>query len=500
MIAVALVSIQGEFHAGAEVVWLISGLYLATAIAQPTMGRLADQFGPRLVFNAGLVLVTVAAVAAPFAPSFGVLLLARVVLGVGTSAAYPAGLALIKDWAERAEPSTETTGALGAISAASQVAVALGPPLGGVLVLVGGWRCIFWVNLPITVLALLLTLLWLRRDDPVGTSASKALRELDPLGILLFAGMMIFLLLFLLSVDRAPAWPHLTASVAFAAALLWWELRAARPFVDVRMLAANRPLTLTYLRCGVTYLVFYTVFYSLPQWLEQARSMTSAAAGLIMLPIAGFGVIATVLATRLVSHSGLRPVLVIGSAGLLVGSLSLLAVSALTPVALLLVVAAVLGLPNGFNSLGNQTAMYNSAPQDQLSTASGLYRTAQYIGANLASALVGLGLGEHATDGGLHLLAAVIAAISAGLLLAATTSKHLKTTKMKWWRAAPNAVPELPERKTHDWTPRSAKRQIDDSERQLRVRAGVQLRVRHQQPPAQLRERRRVGKRSVRRR
>jgi MFS family permease len=429
MIAVALVSIQGEFHAGAEVVWLISGLYLATAVAQPTMGRLADQFGPRRVFNTGLVLVTVASVAAPFAPSLGVLLLARVVLGVGTSAAYPAGMALIKNWSEREESSTDPTGALGAISAASQVAVALGPPLGGVLVLVGGWRSIFWVNLPITALALLLTLLWLRRDDPVRTTASRALRELDPLGILLFAGMMIFLLLFLLSIAHAPIWPHLTASVAFAAALLWWERRAARPFIDVCMLASNRPLTLTYLRCGVTYLVFYTVFYSLPQWLEQSRSMTSAAAGLIMLPIAGLGVVATILATRITSRFGLRPVLVVGSGGLLVGSLSLLAVSAVTPVALLLVVAAVLGLPNGFNSLGNQSAMYDSAPQGQLSTASGLYRTAQYVGANLASALVGLGLGEHATDGGLHLLAAIIAVISAGLLLTATTSKHLKRTK-----------------------------------------------------------------------
>ena len=57
MIAVALVSIQGEFHVGVEVVWMISGLYLANADAQPTMGRLADQFGARRVFSAGLVLV-----------------------------------------------------------------------------------------------------------------------------------------------------------------------------------------------------------------------------------------------------------------------------------------------------------------------------------------------------------------------------------------------------------------------------------------------------------
>lgn len=63
--------------------------------------------------------------------------------------------------------------------------------------------------------------------------------------------------------------------------------------------------------------------------------------------------------------------------------------------------------------------MYAAAPDGQVGTASGLYRTSQYIGANLAAALVGLGLGDHATDGGLHLLATVISVISAGLLVAA---------------------------------------------------------------------------------
>jgi MFS family permease len=426
MIAVALVDIQGEFHAGSEVIWLVSGLYVANTVAQPTMGRLADQFGPRRVFCCGLVMITVAAVGAPFSPSLSWLLTARVLLGVGTSATYPAGLAVIREWSDREAPNSEATGALGAISVASQVAVAFGPPLGGVLVLVDGWRSIFWVNIPLTALALLLTLIWIHRDSPVTVTVSKALRELDPIGIGLFAGMMVFLVLFLLSITRQPGWIPLVVSVLFAVALFWWERRASRPFIDFQMLAANRPLTLTYLRCGVTYVVFYTVFYGLPQWLEQDRSMTSAEAGLVMLPLAGLGVVATVLATRMASRYGQRPLLVIGSAGLLVGSLSLLGVDSATPIAVLLLVAAVLGLPNGFNNLGNQTAMYASAPDGQLGTASGLYRTSQYVGAILASALVGLGMGAHATDGGLHVLAVVISVTSAGLLLTAITSKHLQ--------------------------------------------------------------------------
>src|SRR5882757_5175456 len=86
--------------------------------------------------------------------------------------------------------------------------------------------------------------------------------------------------------------------VVLGMVLLWWELRVSRPFIDVRMLRANRPLSRTYARVAVTYVVFYTIFYGVPQWLEQGRLLSSAGAGLVVLPIAGMGIVATVIATR----------------------------------------------------------------------------------------------------------------------------------------------------------------------------------------------------------
>jgi MFS family permease len=88
IIAVALVSIGRAFGAGAAATtWLVSALYLATAIGQPAMGRLADQAGPRRVYLAGLALVAAGGLVGWLAPSLGVLVAARVVLGTGTSAA-----------------------------------------------------------------------------------------------------------------------------------------------------------------------------------------------------------------------------------------------------------------------------------------------------------------------------------------------------------------------------------------------------------------------------
>ncbi|MFE1558487.1 MFS transporter [Streptomyces sp. NPDC058734] len=427
MLAVALLSIQAAFDAGAAVVWLVSGLYLATAVAQPTMGRLADAFGARRIFCIGLLLVLGSAAAAPFAPTLGWLIAARVVLGIGTSAAYPAGMSMIRLRAGALPAGgAAPAGGLGAISAASQAAVAFGPPLGGLLVQLADWRAIFWVNVPLALTALVMALLRLPADD-AARRARVTLRELDLPGMALFTGELCGLMLFLLSLPDHPRWWALAAFVVLTAALVRRELRADRPFVDLRMIARNRPLAATYVRCMATYVVFYSITYALPQWLQQGRGLSEAQSGLVMLPMAALGVVTTMWATRLVGR-GLRAVLVTGSAALCLGSAALALFGSSVPLWQILVIAAVLGLPNGFNSLGNQTLMYRTAPAEQIGTASGLLRTSQYIGANLASALVGIAVGRQAGDSGLHLLAAVITGISLVLLLNAAFTRHLRGT------------------------------------------------------------------------
>ncbi|MGN6188300.1 MAG: MFS transporter, partial [Conexibacter sp.] len=93
MIAVALVRVGDDFGVGiVSLSWLISSFYLVAAVGQSVLGRLADQFGPRRLQCLGFALVIVAGVLGPLAPSFGWLIAARLLLAVGTSAGYPAGL------------------------------------------------------------------------------------------------------------------------------------------------------------------------------------------------------------------------------------------------------------------------------------------------------------------------------------------------------------------------------------------------------------------------
>src|SRR5215813_11692196 len=216
MIAVALVLIQAHFEISvATASWLLSGFALAAAVAQPVMGRLADLFGPRRIFCTGLLVVGVASGLAPLAPAFGWLIACRMLQAFGTSAAYPAGLAIIR----AGDPHSQApAGTLGAINITSSVSVALGPVLGGCLAARAGWPAIFLVNVPLTAVGLLLAWRWLPADATpghvtLGASPSRrvdvraALRSVDVPGIALFSGMLASLLAFLLSLADSPRWP-----------------------------------------------------------------------------------------------------------------------------------------------------------------------------------------------------------------------------------------------------------------------------------------------------
>lgn len=417
-LAVALVSIRQDFHAGEAASWLISGLYLATAVGSPTAGRLADLFGPRRILFLSLLLVAVSSAAAPLAPDIGWLIAFRVLLGIGTCAAFPAGVAVLRAESDRAGVSLPAS-ALSALTIAGQVMIALGPVLGGVLVQLWGWEAIFVVNLPLAALVAVMAYLWLPADRPRRTAASAGSAGLDLAGAGLFAAVITVLMLFLLSLRNQPQWWLLPLLIVLLVAFTGWELRAAQPFVDVRMLASNAALGVTYLRTGLTYVAFYTVFYGLPMWLESGRGLSPAQSGLIMLPIALCAMLSVIVTTRMVRRSGFRPVLVVGSAMLLAGGGAVMSLHAQSPVWALVLAAVVLGFPNGFNNLGNQTALYQQADASQAGIASGLYRTSQYVGANIAAAVLELCYAGPVSDAGLHRVGVVIVVISAVLVVGA---------------------------------------------------------------------------------
>lgn len=421
IIATALVPIGDAFHAtAAETAWLIAALYLATSIGQPLMGRLADIYGAVPIFYAGAVLTTLAGIGGSLSPSLNVLIGWRVVLGLGTSAAYPAAMILLRRFAAD-ERGRLRPGALSAVTIAGQVSIVVGPTIGGLLVLYGGWRATIVAVVPVALLAVVLGALWLPRGTTPRGTARGSIHDVDFAGIATFAAGLTLLLVALLH-PRSVS-PYVLGAMAICFAV-WFaiERRSRAPFIDVRMLARNSRLLAVYARYVGIYTVFYAVFYGFPQWLEQAHHATPAQAGLLMLPTSLVAIACAMLGARLRP----RTALLVGCAGALAGAVLLFGLHAQSTAYAILAASAVLGIPNGMNPVSEQATLALHAHVDYMGVASGLLRTAGYIGAMLASSLIAIAFGGGAGDGALHVLSTVLIVL-ASLLVVVSAARVIRS-------------------------------------------------------------------------
>ncbi|MGW5565541.1 MFS transporter [Streptomyces tendae] len=428
IIAVALVPIGRALGAPAsQTAWLVSALYLATSLGQPVVGRLIDVFGPRRLFLLSTGLVGVAGVVGALAPDLGVLIGARVLLGFGTCAGYPAAMALVRSEAERTGRDSPG-GVLTALAVANQTIAVVGPLLGGLLIAVGGWRTTFALNVPLAVAAVLLGLLRLPKADPKAAPEAEPGAEpttrptggaarrgslaarLDLPGMALFAAMLVSLLLFLMNLHLRD-WYLLALAAAAGAAFAVRELRAATPFIDLRVLGGNTPLLATYGRALVAYVVAYSFLYGFTQWTEEGFGLTPFHAGLAQIPMFLLAIGVSIVSGR---STSVRGKLLLGAVGQIVACLVILMLGGDSPLWMLLLVALIFGVPQGLNNLALQNSVYFQADPERTASSAGLLRTFAYIGSMVASSATAASFGQHADTGGLHRLAWVM--LGAGVL------------------------------------------------------------------------------------
>jgi MFS family permease len=470
IIAVSLVPIGAAFGAPpSQTAWLVSALYLATSIGQPVVGRLIDLYGPRRLFLTGTALAGVAGVLGVLAPNLGVLVAARVVLGFGTCAGYPAAMYLIRSEAARTGHKSPT-GVLTALAVTTQTISVIGPSLGGLLISIGGWRATFAVNIPLALAGLYLGARRLPatpgraeaadggaapdrraadgRADADGHAAAgraDAARRaadgraragsrlrirvpagLDLPGMALFAATLVTLLLFLM--DPRLSHGYLLLLTAAAGAGFWIrELRVStQPFIDLRVLAGNRPLVTTYVRALLAYVVSYAYLYGYTQWMEDGRGLSASQAGLAQLPLFA---VAIAISTTTGRRPEIRRKLLVGSAFQVVACAMLLLLGGHSPVWLLIAVAVVFGVPQGLNSLALQNSVYFQADPERIGSSAGLLRTFGYLGAIVASAASGAFFTDRADTGGLHHLAWFLVVVAAGFLAVTAADRSLSRVR-----------------------------------------------------------------------
>ena len=422
IIAVALLPISRALGVSPkDTAWLVSALYLTTAIGQPVCGKLIDLYGPKKLFLASAVLVLIGSSLIINANQLSWLIIARILIGLGTCAGYPSSMYLIKLEAERTGQASPAS-VLAMLAFANQSIVVVGPLLGGFLIQYFGWKSAFLVNFPLALACLVLGALFYPKTK---ISINKNSR-IDATGILLFSVGMIPLLLFLMDISSSKFYLLLLSLVCIVL-FLFQELRMREnAFIDIALFKGNKPLLLTYLRTILTSTIAYSFLYSFSQWLQDGRGLAASAAGSITIPLA-------VVALLTVAVTGKNPKIfskmLVGSLGFLAAGFLQLFMHADSSILFLCILTGVCGIPQGLNNLANQNILYYQSDTDYLASLTGILKTFQYLGAIFSSAINGAFLSTGATTHNMHSLALFQIGIAVCLMLLIVTDKSIKKTE-----------------------------------------------------------------------
>ncbi|MEV0130611.1 DHA2 family efflux MFS transporter permease subunit [Dactylosporangium sp. NPDC050688] len=382
IVNVALPSIGAGLGVGTRgLEWTVDAYTLALAGLLISSGALADRFGRRRVFQLGLVVFAAASVACAAAPSVEALVAARIVQGVGGSMLSPVALAIVVNVITDPKERARAIGVWAAIFGAS---MALGPVTGGLLVSSLGWRSVFWAGVPLIAVVLLLTARY------VPESRAPRPRGIDVPGQLLLIGLVGGAVALLIEGPHA-GWtsPAVLAGAvlvtATLAAFVRVSLRRREPLIDVRLFR-RAPFTAAVLGAVVVFVALNVTLLLSTLYLQHARGLSPAAAGLVTLPMALAATVCAPLSGRLVGRSGPRLPLLVAGASTVAGGLCLTPLHDRTalPVAYLL-----LGVGVGFANAPITNTAVAGLPADRAGVAGGITSTARQFGAALGVAVAG---------------------------------------------------------------------------------------------------------------
>jgi EmrB/QacA subfamily drug resistance transporter len=385
IVNVALPSIGRELHTTVSgLQWTVDAYTLVLASLLMLSGSMADRLGRRRVFKTGLVLFTLGSLLCSVAPTLGWLIVFRMLQAVGGSMLNPVAMSIIRNVFTNPR---ERAQAIGIWGATVGISLALGPVVGGVLVQSVGWRSIFWINIPVGVIALVLTILFVpesraprpRRVDPVGQALVIALLASLTYGIIEApsAGW--------LSVQTIALFLLATAALA---GLLAYEPRRRDPLLELRFFRSVPFSSASAIAvCAFAALSGFLFLNTL--YLQDVRRLSPLTAGLYTLPIAAMTLVFAPLSGRLVGRRGPRTSLLVGGLGLTLGAALLTGLGNSTPLASLFPAYIIFGIGFGMINPPITNTAIAGMPPAQAGVAAAVASTSRQVGQTLGVAVVG---------------------------------------------------------------------------------------------------------------
>ncbi|MEU3334586.1 MFS transporter [Streptomyces sp. NPDC002144] len=380
---VALPSIRDGLHASTSgLQWTIDAYTLVLASLLMLSGSTADRIGRRRVFMTGLIVFIVGSVLCSLAPSLDALIAFRVIQAVGGSMLNPVAMSIITNTFTAPQERARAIGVWGAVVG---ISFAAGPLIGGLLVQSVGWRSIFWINLPVGLAALLLTLKFVpesrapkgRRPDPVG----------QLLVIALFAGLTY-------AIIQAPesgfgaVLPFAVVALAALLGLLWYEPRRDEPLIDLRFFRSPPFSGATVIAISAFASLGGFLFLS-TLYLQNVRGLDALHAGLWMLPIALPIMLCAPLSGRLVGNRGPRLPLLVAGAAMTASALLFAAFQAETSDVTLFLGYVLFGVGFGFINAPITNTAVSGMPRAQAGVAAAVASTSRQLGQTLGVAVIG---------------------------------------------------------------------------------------------------------------
>ena len=382
---VALPSIGRDLHASISgLQWTLDAYTLVLASFLMLSGSTADRLGRRRTFVIGLSVFVVGSLLCSLAPNLGLLIVARMLQAIGGSMLNPIAMSIITNTFtiphERAQ-------AIGVWGATIGVSMALGPVVGGLLVNSSGWRSIFWINIPVGIAAIVLSLRFIPES-----------RAPEPRGVDMKGQVLVIALLSTLTygIIELPSrgWSSPIISISFAIALislvglLTIEPRQREPLIDLRFFHSI-PFTSATVIAISSFASLGGFLFLNTLYLQEVRGLSALAAGVDTLPMAVMAMVLPPLSGRIVGRRGSRIPLVMAGIGFTISCLMLVRISATTSFSWLFIAYVIFGIGFGFVNAPITNAAVSGMPRAQAGVAAGIASTSRQIGQTLGVALVG---------------------------------------------------------------------------------------------------------------
>ncbi|MHB1519236.1 MAG: MFS transporter [Acidimicrobiales bacterium] len=391
IVNVALPSIGSAFHASVSgLQWTIDAYTLVLASFLMLSGSTADRLGRRRTFVIGLSIFAAGSLLCSLAPSLELLVVFRMLQAVGGSMLNPVAMSIITNTFTDPRERAQAVGVWGAVIG---ISMALGPVFGGALVTSVGWRSIFWINIPVGMVAIVLTLRYIPESK-----AARA-RRLDPVGQVLVIALLASLTY---GIIEAPGhgWtsPLIVAAfglaIASLAGLVRYEPRRHEPLVNLAFFRsipfASATVTAVAAFAALGGFLFLNTLY-----LQEVRGLSPLRAGLDTLPMALMTVVLSPISGRIVGNRGARLPLVLAGIALTISCTMLTRIDGTTPFTWLFVAYVLFGTGFGLVNAPITNTAVSGMPRAQAGVAAGIASTSRQIGQTLGVAVVGALVTSH---------------------------------------------------------------------------------------------------------